>query len=210
MTTDGPYFGSAIGPIVSAFDVEAAALATLKKWSSHYLAECEAQHGRVRGSLPRVRSYTTANSFDKWPEDQLPCVLLVSPGTAQPPEVEGNGRYRAFFSLGIAAIVSTRDMVETEEVAKLYVAALRTCLVQQRSLGGFAAGVEWLDETYDDLPSDDARSLGAGQAIFTIEVSDISRRYAGPKEPPEPDIDPDPDDPDATDVAVSVVPLPIP
>src|SRR3954469_11008205 len=99
-------FGTDIGPIVTAHDVEQAALATLRKWASTYLGEAEDQHELTRGTLARPRSYTATNSFDKWPEDQLPCVLLVSPGLAQPPNVEGNGRHRAQWALGVAAIIS--------------------------------------------------------------------------------------------------------
>jgi hypothetical protein len=206
-------FSSEIGPIVSAYDVEAAALATLRKWVSTYLGETEAQHGRVRNSLPRPRSYTTSNSFDKWPEDQLPCILLICPGTIDVPLASGDGKYRVRFGLGVAAIVSTSQAVQTEETAKLYVAALRTCLIQQRSLGGFAAGTDWLDETYDDLPSEDGRSLGAGQAVFAVEVDDISRRYSGPPNPgadvPVPPYAPLPTDPIADPVVVDLQRIPL-
>jgi hypothetical protein len=205
-----PVFGSLIGPIVSASDVERAALDTIVKWASTYLGEAEDQHNRERGSLPRPRSFTTTNSFDKWPEDQLPCVLLVCPGLVEQPMAQGNGMYRATFAVGVAVIVSARTETETEALAKLYVAAIRTLLIQQQSLGGFAAQTEWLDETYDDLPSEDMRSLGAGQAIFAVHVDDLSRRYTGPPhptaEPPEPPYAPLPDDPTATDVGVKVVP----
>jgi hypothetical protein len=203
-------FGSTIGPIVAASDVERAALATIKKWVSTYLGEAEGQHDRARGSLPRPRSYTTTNSFDKWPEDQLPCVLLVCPGLVEQPRAEGNGHYHAVFAVGVAVIVSAKTEAATEELAKLYVSAVRTCLIQQQSLGGFADSTEWLDETYDDLPSEDMRSLGAGQSIFAVHVGDLSRRYTGPPHPvaevPVPPYGPMPDDPTATDVAVSVKP----
>src|SRR4051812_27844406 len=175
MAATSPAFGTAIGPIVSARDVEQAAIDTLHKWLSTYLGEAEDQHSRARGSLPRPRSITTTNSFDKWPEDQLPCLLLVCPGLAEAPKAEGNGRYRALFALGAAVVVSAKTEAATEELSKLYVAAVRTCLVQQQSLGGFASGVDWMDETYDDLPSEDWRSLGAGQAIFAVHVADLSR-----------------------------------
>jgi len=203
-------FGSEIGPMISAYDVERAALDTLRKWIDTYLGEAEAQHGRQRNSLPRPRSYTTTNSFDKWPEDQLPCVLLVSPGVLEPPQVRGDGTFYAVFSLGVAAIVSTAQMADTEELAKLYVCALRTCLIQQRSLGGFAAGTEWLDETYDDLPSEDWRSLGAGQAIFAVEVDAVAQRYHGPLlSTPQPPYAPVPGDPfaDPVDVDLQQIPL---
>jgi hypothetical protein len=204
-------FTSAIGKIVTGRDVELAALAMLKRWSSTYLAESEAATGRVRGSLPRIRAWTTASEFEKWPEDQLPAVLLISPGLAAPPRADGGGSYRASFALGVAVIVSTARMDETAALAKLYCATFRACLLQHQSLEGFAAGVTWVDENYDDLPSIDDRSLGAGQAIFAVEVDGISTRWNGPPHPSDPltpDTAPLPDDPTATAVAVEVTPIP--
>lgn len=204
-------FTSAIGKIVTGRDVELAALAVLKRWASTYLAEAEEATGRARGSLPRIRAWTTASEFEKWPEDQLPAVLLISPGLAAPPRADGTGSYRASFALGIAAIVSTARMDETAALAKLYCATFRACLLQHQSLEGFAAGVTWADENYDDLPSIDDRSLGAGQAIFAVEVDGISTRWNGPpypSEPPSPDTAPIPDDPTATAVHVVTEPIP--
>lgn len=206
-------FTSAIGRIVTGRDVELAALAMLKRWASTYLAEAERQTGRPAGSLPRVRTWTTAPEFEKWPEDQLPCVLLISPGLAEPPKPDGGGTYRAQFSLGLACVVSTAHMDDTADLAKLYCAVLRACLLQHQSLEGFAAGVTWLDENYDDLPSIDTRSLGAGQAIFAVEVDGISTRWNGPvspdSDPPANGTDPIPDDPTVQDVAVDIQPVPI-
>jgi hypothetical protein len=205
-------YTSAIGRIVTGREVELAALAMLKRWSSTYLAEAERQTNRVPGSLPRVRTWTTAPDFEKWPEDQLPCVLLISPGLAQPPMPDGTGQYRAQFSLGLAAIVSAAQMDDTAELAKLYCAVHRACILQHQSLEGFAAGITWVDENYDDLPSIDGRSLGAGQAIFAVQVDGISTRWNGPptpSEPPTPDTDPIPDDAQAETVIVGTSPLPI-
>jgi hypothetical protein len=205
-------FTSAIGKIVTGRDVELAALAVLKKWASTYLAEAEAATGRVRGSLPRIRVRGRRQpNLRSGPKISLPAVLLISPGLAAPPRADGNGTYRASFALGIAAIVSTSHMDETAALAKLYCATLRACLLQHQSLEGFAAGVTWADENYDDLPSIDDRSLGAGQAIFVVEVDAISTRWNGPihpSEPPTPDAAPLPDDPTATAVAVEVHPIP--
>lgn len=202
-------FTQAIGPIVTGRDVERAALALLKRWSGTYLAECERQRGRPLGSLPRIRTYTTASEFEKWPEDQLPTLLLISPGLVEQPLPDGAGVYRAKFALGVAVVVSAATMNDTAELAKLYCAAMRSALLQHQSLEGFASGIEWLDENYDDLPSEDTRSLGAGQAIFAVEVAGISRRWNGPKtpsEPPDPDTLPLPTDPYAERVVVEVHP----
>lgn len=205
-------YGSAIGPLVSGRDVELAALTFLKRWSGTYLAEAERQTGRAPRSLPRIRGWQTAPDFEKFPEDQLPCVLLVSPGLAEQPRPDGQGFYRAKFMLGVAAIVSTATMESTAELAKLYCACLRAAILQHQSLEGFAAGIDWIDESYDDLESIDTRSLGAGQAIFAVQVDGIAYRWNGPKtpsDPPAPDTDPLPTDPTVTAVEVETEPLPI-
>lgn len=214
--TDPTPFTSAVGPIITGRDVELAALSVLKRWSGFYLAEAERQTGRDPGSLPRIRSWTTAPDFEKWPEDQLPAVLLISPGLVEVPRPDGQGLYRAQFSLGIAVIVSSALIDMTAELGKLYCAVHRLCILQHQSLEGFAAGVTWLDENYDDLPSIDDRSLGAGKAIFSVEVHNISRRWNGPptppedvSEPPTPDTDPIPPDPTVERVVVTEEPVPI-
>lgn len=207
-----PAFGSGIGPLMTGRDVELATLTFLKRWAGTYLAECERQRGYAPGALPRIRAWTTSPDFEKWPEDQLPCVLLVSPGLAETPLMDGSGHYRVKFSLGVAVIVSTASMDETAALAKLYVAAMRAAILQHQSLEGFAFGIEWLDENYDDLPSIDGRSLGAGQAIFAVQVDAFSRRWNGPvtpTEPPAPDTDPLPTDSTVTTVEIDTNPIPV-
>lgn len=202
-------FQSPIGRLVSGRDVELAALAMLKRWTPTYLAEAERQTGRDPKALPRMRSWTTTNEFEKWPEDQLPSVLLISPGLAEPPSPDGRGYYRAKFSLGLAVIVSANTADSTAALAKLYCAVLRACMVQHQSLEGFASGVDWMDETYDDLPSEDGRTLGAGQLIFAVEVEAIARRWNGPafpSEPPDDDADPLPEDPTVETVEITTQP----
>lgn len=178
---------SIFGRIVTGADVEQAALASLKKWSSTYLAELERQHGLAEGELPRVRSWTTSPSLDKFPEDQLPAVVLISVGLAPPPEMTGGSVYNARWLLSIAAVVSTATQEASHRLAELYVAAHRALLLNRQSLDGFGAnGTEWADESYDDLPFDDTRTLGFGIAHFIVQVDDVQTKYAGPTAPDAP------------------------
>jgi hypothetical protein len=208
---------SIFGAIVTGADVEGWCLETLKQWSPTYLAELERQHGRTAGELQPVRAWVTVPSFDKWPEDQLPAVLLLSVGIAAPPLKRGDGRYRARWQMGLACICSARTQELSHELAMLYLAAHRAILLQRPSLGGHAAGINWLDENYDDLPLDDLRSLSAGQAIFTVEVEGVVSGDAGPLSPDQPltpATDPWPDWPTAATVEVTVegveAPAPLP
>jgi hypothetical protein len=171
--------------VVDGSMVEAAARETLDEWFPTYLAELERQRGRDARSLPLPRSYHTAPTFETWPEDQLPAVVIVSPGLAGAPVKNGRGRMHAPWALGIGVVVSARDQASTNEIAKLYAAAVRALLLQRGSLGGFAAETEWVDERYDDLPAAGERTLGAGQAIFVVQVENVVYANGGPVAVPD-------------------------
>ena len=178
------------GPIVTGGDVEDWVFALLARWFGTYLAELERQHGLAAGDLARPRSWVTTNSLDNWPEDQLPSVLVISTGLAGQPAPAGDGLVRARWLVGLACICSARTQAETHRQAMLYVAAARTLLLQRQSLEGHAAGVDWLEERYDELAYDDRRSLAAGQAIFAIDVDGVVSVDGGPITPDDP-LDPE-------------------
>lgn len=198
--------------IVTGADVEGWCIDCLRKWSGTYLAELERQHGVEAGTYQRVRQWVTAPSFDKWPEDQLPAVLLISVGLAEEPLKAGNGAYRARWQMGVACIVSASTQADAHAMAMLYIAAHRAILVQRPSLEGVAQGIVWQDENYDDLPYDDTRSLAAGQAIFTVEVDGVVTTGAGPlvpSDPLQPTTDPYPPWPRVQTSDVDVQPQPV-
>jgi len=174
--------------IVTGAQVEAWLQAHLQLWLPTYIAEMERQTSRAAGVLPLPRRYTTFNRFDKFPEDQLPCIVVVSPGLQDIPAKTGEGRYRARWTLGVGCVVSASTQEASEELAKVYAAAVRACVLQRPSLGGYTRGAGWLHERYDDLPTTDSRSLAAGQVIFWVEVDAVTNVNAGPTQPdPESD-----------------------
>jgi hypothetical protein len=169
------------GPIFVAAFLEQAVIDTLKIWLPLYIKEIELQLGRTPGELPPPKSYTTRRRFDKFPEDQLPTIIVVSPGLDDDPNEEGDGNYRAPWRMHVGAVVSTSDPAATNLVAKIMGAAIRGAMVQHKSLGGVASGLTWYDESYDDLPDDDvSRSLGATSLSFRIEVDDVVNWQRGP------------------------------
>lgn len=189
------------GTIISADQVEAAFTETLKTWMPTYLHEVERQAGLDPDSLPGIRSWNNHNEFIKWPEDQLPAVIVVSPGTGSQP-VRRDGGYATTFTLGLAIVVSARDLPSTRTLMKRYIAAARTAILQHPSLGGFARGTVWTAESYDDIPSGDSRTLAAGQAVFEVEVANVTDPGGGPISPEPPD--PPSDWPTALSVSVTV------
>jgi hypothetical protein len=177
---------SIFGRIVSGDDVERWCVQLVQRWVSTYLSEVERQHGVSAGTLQRPRAYVTAPSLDKWPEDQLPAVILVSVGLSDAPIKAGDGKYRARWDMGLACVCSARTQAQSHSAAMSYMAALRALFVQRPSLDGRADGTMWNSETYDDIDYDDARSLSAGIAHFIVDVCDVTTANAGPVTPDAP------------------------
>lgn len=192
-------------PIVTGYDVEQVVMALFKRWFGTYLSEVERQHGLVAGSLKRPVGWVIAPSFDKWPEDQLPAVVVVSIGLSETPVKNGEGRYRAKWDIVAGAVCSARTQQESRLMSMFYVAALGALLVQRQSLDSAGTGVDWMDEDYTILEFDDERSVAAGAGRFQIEFDNVRSSRAGPGEPDEPlDPDTDPWPPDATVQLVDV------
>jgi hypothetical protein len=202
---------SVFRPIFVGAILEQAVIDTIKKWAPTYLREIERILGRQMGDIPAPRSYTTRRRFEKFVEDQTPTIIVVSPGTADEPSMEGDGHYRAEWALGVGAVVSTSTQESTNLVAKIYGAAIRSLLIQHGSLGGVASGIRWMDESYDDLPSDDSdRTLGSAALYFRVEVDEVVNRYGGPDgtffpAEPDPDLQPGSEWPPAETVEVTLL-----
>lgn len=180
-----------------------------RSWLDAYLGEIERVEGYDPGSIERPKGVVTSAEFEKWPEDQLPVILVISPGIGPDPIRRGDSAYEATWTVAVAPIVSDQGDVETRRLALAYAAAVRSAMLQHKSLGGFASNLVWRGEGYNDLPFDDARTLGAGRVIFDVTVADVVREQAGPVEPPaDPTVDPGPW-PDATAVDTTAHPIPI-
>lgn len=202
------------GRIITGNDVERAALATLRAHMPDYLREVERQAGGDPGSLPAPRGYIVASQFQYRPEDQLPVVVVISPGLAGPPRRDGDGRVMARWSL--AAGVVTAAAERARENAMSYVGALRALLLQHQTLDGLALDVEWQDEEYDSAPFDVTRTLFSARVVASVTVPDVVSYGHGPDGPWGPAPDPtDPTDPTLwprvkrTDVRVVPVKTPI-
>lgn len=176
-------------PIKAGHTLENQVQLVLQRWLPSYLSEVEDQHGMERGTLPRPRSWKRTNEFNKWPEDQIPAVIIISPGLIGKPIRQGK-MYNGRFSLAVASLVSARTPDKAREVAGLYTAAIRAVLVQKRSLEGFARGTDWVQERYDDIRSTESRNIASGQCVFEVELEDIVTWGAGPITPSEPPVDP--------------------
>lgn len=176
--------------IVTGDDVEQWVMTLVHRWIGTYLSEVERQHGVEAGTLQRPRGWSIGPTADKFPEDQVPCVILISRGWARNPRMDGAGHYAAFFDMALGVVCSARTEKETRLMAMWYTAALATLLAQRQSLDGNADGTEVIIADWTELPYDDQRSLALAVVGFVVQVENSFSSRAGPLTPDDP-LDPD-------------------
>jgi hypothetical protein len=177
---------SVYGPIILASDVEDAIRDVLRDWIDSYLWEIERQHGMEVGGLESPRSWVTSAAIEKFPEDQLPCVVITSPGTTDAPAADGQGLYRVHWRIDVATQAAAAGNRIALRLARLYTAAMRAICVQHQN-SGLARRVDWLGERYDVLDTVDDRTVCIGVVSLRVEVYDVTNRNAAPDEPePQP------------------------
>ena len=192
---------SVFGPIISAFEVEHALANCARIWIRDYLAEVERQRGLEVEGFPRFRSIVASGMPAKWPEDQLPALLISSPGLAESGasrsiQVHGDGGYVARYRVDCTSEVSARGNRQAIMLARFYTAAVRTLIVQQPLRMASAAPswlrrVDWTGERYDLRDWTVDRTRCAGTVSFAVEVDGVSTRGLGPRSPIYPPTDPD-------------------
>lgn len=173
---------SVYGDIVSGRDVRVAAGDTIKKWGRTYISEIARQEGLAADALPGFRSVTGATDLDAWAEDQLPAAVVVVPGLIEEPKRRGR-TWEARWALGIGIVAASTTREATQDLVSRYAAAVRALVLQHPSLGGMASGLAWLGERYDELPTEDQRTIGAGQLMFAVTVEHVTSAD-GPRDVP--------------------------
>jgi hypothetical protein len=186
---------SLFGLSLDGADAERALLAHLRDWMPTYIPEIRRQKDpserRWPNGVSAVRSYRVTHFVaEKWPEDQIPCLIAHSPGMADDPIQEGEGVISARYLVILLAIAEARDEENTKELARLYSSAARMAIMQHPDLNGFAEGVAMgREEPFPVRKGVDAeRTLMAVQVPYIIDVAnilDVSRGPASPLEDPE-------------------------
>lgn len=186
---------SSIGPLLTRDDIELGMLTHVQTWLVTYLAEVERQKGLAPRTIATPKSWEVVNEYTRYPEEQMPFVAVISPGRApSKPLIDGDGQVTAWWNLALGAIVATRDEKSAKVLAGYYGAAMRGLVMQMPMLGGWASGVEWTEERYDDFPRVTERTMAAVRLGFTVEVESVLSIYTAPRDPstfqPKPPADP--------------------
>jgi hypothetical protein len=210
------------GRIVTPQAVEQAVKATLETWMTDYLGELERIEGYEPNQIARPAGIIVASEFAKWPEDQLPLIMVISTGTVGKPERHERGRHAVAWAVTVAAIVSDVEELESRRLAGAYAGAIRAAILQHKMLrsdlhpDGFAQFLSWQGESYSDLPFQDVRTLDSCRVSFSVGVEDVVTEQAGPREPSgeqpgrtegeHPNVDPGPL-PEVQEVDVTTTPV---
>jgi hypothetical protein len=202
--------GSLYGQLVAGSDVEDGLVEQLQFWIDDYLNEVERQHDLEVGSIARPRSWVVSAEVEKFPEDQLPAVIVRSPGTIERPIADGQGRYIATWEIEVAVHIAAAPNRRALRLARLYALAVRgACLQQPAEL---FHRVDWTAERYAKLDSVDDRTICAAWVALKVQVEEAVNRNAGPIQggPWPSDGGPEsPEWPAAGDVAVEIIKTPI-
>ena len=172
-----PRPNSLYGRLIAAVDVEQAFRARIDDRLGDYLAEVERQHGLAVGWLVRPRAYV---GDERFVEDQLPAIVVKSPGTADLPAADGQGRYGVRFELELEAHVAASE--HPDELCKLYALALRALATQQPS--ALFWGVDWINERYRRAELVGGRTYYIGSVNLEVQVHEVTDRHAGPPDDP--------------------------
>ena len=193
------------GPVWTLGAIKRPLITHLRLWLPDYLREVERAEGmrpdgrggwveHEAGTVDLPKSWRRTNGdVRKWPEDQLPAVLIGLPGlTADGVRIDGRHHVHETHVLALSAMVGGRDYEATEWLSGVYVAALELLMIQQPNVAGLPIErLTYADKAHDVLPdSERSRTLVAGTATFTFELRDVADASAGPIEPSE---DPVPD-----------------
>lgn len=174
------------GPVIVDTQVGHAIEATLQLWMPTYLAMVTRKLtslGVDIGYLPTPASYVHTSDPDHFPEEKPPCIVIAIPGTIGKPLRDARN-YRAMWDARVTVFVTAPNRAMTSALEKYYATAIRTLLLNKRSLGGFAEGIDWSGVTYGvRIADEDKRTLGSSECRFAVDVRDVVQVFAGPLQP---------------------------
>lgn len=182
-------------------DLENAVMEELRAWMPSTLYEISIE--RDEELLQSPLSYNIRPDNNQFVEDQLPALIIVSPGTLNNPRKSGDQVYEADYRILIVAIISSTGRVNVNRNARIYAAAIRAVLVRRPGLGGIAMGGLWEGESFDEGPEEQGRSLASITVEFAYTVPNVVQRGGGPATPLVPP-QPIPDGPEVTSTDLTV------
>lgn len=180
------------GAFAGAHDVDDVLVTLIDKWLLSYLREVARQAGEPVDELQPFRSKRITHELERMPEDQTPGLIIVNQGLAENPEKRGAGMpgqtFYATWRYQFGCLLSAggrkgRSAPRAQKLAKMYVTAVRLILIQKRDDEGVLGMLDWMDERYDGLDSEDDRTICLAHTDFWVNVPEAAIWANGPQEP---------------------------
>ena len=176
-----------LGAMIGADDVRDNVKATILTWSDYYLGVLStrlAAAGRIGGVVDGVKQPPNPlPSFGKWVNEPKfrnlgtgePASFLVTvPATTGTPVLQGNREYIATWRVQVEVRVFGTSWEEAADLTSWYEKVVRWCVLQHRSLGGFAMGTKWIGVQYTGEEHTSTRTVGRAVLGFDVEVADVT------------------------------------
>jgi hypothetical protein len=199
-----PGFTHVYGEFVGAHHVEAAIFSMLWRWLPSYQHEISREAGMDPKHLLPVRSWRVATNMERYPEDQLPCVILVNNGVPEPPrkhnDENGASVFLAHWSIDLGIQVAAkgqkiRAVPRALTLARMYSLAIRLCMIQKRDDDGVMGMTDPLTERPNAVMAiEDDRTTCVAVTSFSVTTDNWSEWGNGPIDPlypPEDDMPPE-------------------
>jgi hypothetical protein len=181
------------GEFVGAHHVEAAILAMLWKWLPTYQHEISREAGMEPAHLLPIRSWRVASDMERFPEDQLPCVILVNNGLPEPPrkynDSDGSSVFLAHWAIDLGVHVAAkgakvRAAPRALTLARMYALAVRLAMIQKRDDDGVMGMTDPVTERPNAvLTVEDDRTTCLATTTFLVETDHWGEWGAGPIDP---------------------------
>jgi hypothetical protein len=192
--------------------VEQAAITTISTWIRNYLGFAEQWYDYDPEQLPDLAGPYATDSVDleRWPEQQLPCVIVHCTGLSETPRHQTD-RYGATWDLRIGVIAAAADEAATRALTRAYAAAV-TALLDFHGLTGLPGStMRWMGATPEPPDRVKQRMIAGTRIDFQVDTPDALVRDDIPTVPlPDPPGGGRPDFPDAPTaetVSITVTPL---
>lgn len=181
------------GEFVGAHHLEAAIFSMLWKWLPSYQYEVSREAGMDPKHLLPIRSWRVATSMERYPEDQLPCVMLVNNGVTEPPrkhnDEDGASVFLAHWAVDLGIQVAAkgqkiRSVPRALTLARMYSLAIRLCMIQKRDDDEIMGMTDPLTERPNAvLAVEDDRTTCVAVTSFSVQTDKWSEWGNGPIEP---------------------------
>ena len=171
----------AFGAVYGGHSVQEAFYTTLQTWFPTYIAEFNRAIGTDALTVPF--EYRHRPDYRTLPRNAKAAVLVTVPGTAGQPEIY-QSNVRAHFHVDVMVyLYGTTDWQETEALTQAYAACIRTCIVQNRGLGGLAESTIWMGEEYLEGEHSSGRTTGVAHIRFLVTIANAMNIYGGVPSP---------------------------